>query len=202
TKDLEFWFEDGNVILVAQDYEFRVFKGVLAHHSSVFRDMFSLSRPISAAPVESSAVVDACLVVHLSDSPEDLRHILRTYLPGINPNQQNPSFDAVSALIRLGHKYQMQALVAQGVQYLKRCFTDDLRTWSAGKFYDSNCPIQKRHAIGIVNLARLINEPSLLPTALLICCALDSDIVCGYTREDGTQETLTLADIGRCFAAR
>lgn len=85
TKDLEFWFEDGNVILVAQDYEFRVFKGVLAHHSSVFRDMFSLSRPISAAPVESSAVVDACLVVHLSDSPEDLRHILRTYLPGINP---------------------------------------------------------------------------------------------------------------------
>lgn len=108
----------------------------------------------------------------------------------------------VSALIRLGHKYQMQALVAQGVQYLKSWFTDDFDTWSTGKFHHVDTPIRLKHAIGVVNLARLVNEPTLLPTALLMCCALDENIVKGYTREDGTQEMLALDDIGRCFAAR
>lgn len=108
----------------------------------------------------------------------------------------------VSAIIRLGHKYQIQPMVTQGVQYLKRWFTDDLDTWAAGKLYKHDCPIKREQAIGVVNIARLVDEPSLLPTALLMCCSLDEDIVRGYTREDGTQETLTLDDIGRCCVAR
>ncbi len=108
----------------------------------------------------------------------------------------------VSAIIRLGHKYQMQAMVAQGIQYLKRWFTDDFLIWSEGALYEPDCSIKKEHAIAVVNLARLVDEPSLLPTALLTCCALDEDIARGYTREDGTRETLSAADLGRCFAAR
>ena len=40
TKDKEFWFNDGTVILVAQDVEFCIYKGILAEHSPVFSDMF------------------------------------------------------------------------------------------------------------------------------------------------------------------
>lgn len=41
-RDTEFWYDDGNIILVARDVEFRVFKGILAEYSPVFKDMCSL----------------------------------------------------------------------------------------------------------------------------------------------------------------
>ncbi|KAL1938153.1 hypothetical protein VTO73DRAFT_11982 [Trametes versicolor] len=171
--------------------------------------MFSLPQPVSSTSPESTHISDACPVVHLSDSPEDLRHVLRICLPrndlrffSLSEGQDTPSFDMVSALIRLGHKYQMQAMVSQGIQYLQRWFTDDFLVWSEGPLYEDDCPIQKEHAIGVVNLARLVDEPSLLPTALLACCALDETIAHGYTCEDGTRETLSADDLGRCFAAR
>lgn len=36
------WYNDGNIILASNRHLFRVYKGQLAQHSSVFRDMFSL----------------------------------------------------------------------------------------------------------------------------------------------------------------
>lgn len=77
TRDGEFWFEDGSIILVAGDVEFRVFKSILAQYSPVFSDMFSLPQP----SFTSGSPADPCPVVHLSDSPEDLRHILRVSMP-------------------------------------------------------------------------------------------------------------------------
>lgn len=59
-----------------------------------------------------------------------------------------------------------------------------------------------RHAIGVVNFARLTGETSLLPTAILTCCTLDADIVGGLQREDGSCEHLSMADLGLCFAAK
>ena len=67
-KDEEFWFDDGGTVtLVASGFAFRVYKGILATHSPVFADMFSLPQP----PSEADAVV------HLEDSAMELRHVLR-----------------------------------------------------------------------------------------------------------------------------
>ena len=74
-KDEEFWFQDGTVSLVASGVEFRVYKGVLASHSPVFSDMFSLPQP------PSDSVASSNDVVYLEDSAQDLRHILRALLP-------------------------------------------------------------------------------------------------------------------------
>nr|GAT43810.1 predicted protein [Mycena chlorophos] len=43
----KYWFNDGSVILQVESthVQFRVSKGVLAMHSPVFRDMFSLPPP-------------------------------------------------------------------------------------------------------------------------------------------------------------
>ena len=73
-RDEEFWFQDGNVVLVARNIEFRVYKGILANHSPVFKDMFSLPQPhdVSSAPTP---------VVDLADSPSALRHLLRFFFP-------------------------------------------------------------------------------------------------------------------------
>lgn len=80
-RDEEFWYSDGSVILVAQDVEFRVYKGLLAEHSPVFSDMFSLPQPPPASEPVATLSVDACPIVHLSDSSEDLRHVLHAYMP-------------------------------------------------------------------------------------------------------------------------
>ena len=76
-RDDTFWFEDGTISLIAGGTKFKVYKGVLAAHSPVFADMFALASPDSPnSPSGSTSPV-----VHLSDSPEDLRHILRVIIP-------------------------------------------------------------------------------------------------------------------------
>ena len=58
------------------------------------------------------------------------------------------------------------------------------------------------HAIGAVNLARLTDTPLMLPTALFWCCHLGGALLDGWTREDGTVEHLSAADLKLCFDAR
>lgn len=77
-RDEEFWEDDGTIVLIARDVEFKVYKGVLAHHSTVFADMFSLPQPPTS---ETSETAYGCPVVHLDDSPDDLRLVLRAILP-------------------------------------------------------------------------------------------------------------------------
>lgn len=105
--------------------------------------------------------------------------------------QNDPSFSAISAATRIGHMYQMQHLVLQAVDYLKRHLTDDLAFWGKGTLFASHARLKAAQAIGIVNLARLVDEPSLLPAAFLICCSLDEDIVNGCAREDDSGEMLS-----------
>lgn len=111
---------------------------------------------------------------------------------------QKPSFDMVSAVIRIGHKYQMQDIVTRAVGYLKTYFPARLEAMPTGATVSR--PFLTYHAIGVVNLARLVDEPSILPLALLGCCALSgADVIKGFRREDGTREQLALDDIGRCI---
>ena len=44
----DLWYGDGTVILIAESTGFRVYQGLLAKHSEVFRDMFSLPQPVTA----------------------------------------------------------------------------------------------------------------------------------------------------------
>ncbi|OJT09461.1 hypothetical protein TRAPUB_14064 [Trametes pubescens] len=206
-RDLEFWHSDGNIILVARDVEYRVYKGLLADHSSVFRDMFSLPQPITNAPSSSALEESTCPVVHLYDSPEDLRHVLRAYMPR---GESNPffmtapsySYSMISAAVRLGHKYQMSKLYDHAIGYLKKHYTNDYDAWATHPDYVPAGFGMQEHAIGVVNLARLTGETSLLPTALLACCILNEDIVDGFVRADGTREQLVLADVKLCLAAK
>ncbi len=111
-----------------------------------------------------------------------------------------PSFDQISAYIRLGLKYELGELYDHSRAFLKHHDTDDFKTWTQAKHWGPEYWYPNA-AIGVVNLARLINEPSLLPTALLICVYIKEDVMQGFEREDGTRETLALDDIGRCLKA-
>jgi len=66
------WFEDGNIVLRAENIEYRVHRSVLASHSCIFKDMFSVPQP----PPESQETVEGCAVIRLSDSSEDISNLL------------------------------------------------------------------------------------------------------------------------------
>lgn len=76
------WFEDGNIILLADPEDsksaavaFRVHRGVLARHSEVFESML-----ISAHPNEESS--EHCPVVRLLDIPIELSNLIKALYDG------------------------------------------------------------------------------------------------------------------------
>ncbi|RDX49028.1 hypothetical protein OH76DRAFT_1351489, partial [Lentinus brumalis] len=203
----EFWYEDGTIILVARTVQFRVYKGVLADLSSVFADMFSLPQPTSSLPAGPAD----CPFVHLEDSPEDLRHILRALFPKkttvfLQDDSSRRAFHTISAYIRLGHKYQINTLFDESLSYLKECFTTDLKARQAWLDHRVQVPLEwgsyrpEIYAIGVVNLARLAHCDTILPTALAACCSLRVEsLFDGFVREDGTRERLSEGDLRLCM---
>ncbi len=116
-------------------------------------------------------------------------------------DQGVPSFDAVSAAIRLGHKYQITSLYDRSLEFLKEKFTNDFDAFlDLDDWIPDNWKMEE--AIGVVNLARLIGEPTLLPVALLSCTTLGGQLVRGYERANGTQEHLTIDDQALCINAK
>ena len=71
----EIWYDDGNLILVARETAFRIYRGLIAGQASVFLVLFASS---CSSPDE---FFEGCPIIRLSDSPHDLVHLLRVLLP-------------------------------------------------------------------------------------------------------------------------
>lgn len=69
----DIWFQDGNIIIQAEQRQFKIHRGVLIAQSSVFGDMFSLPQPLSG----EQEAVEGCPVVRVSDSAIDIDIALR-----------------------------------------------------------------------------------------------------------------------------
>ena len=54
-RNVEFWYDDGTLILLANNIEFRVYRGPLAKHSQVFRNMLSFPQPPTPGPSQASS---------------------------------------------------------------------------------------------------------------------------------------------------
>lgn len=76
-QDSQFWFEDGNIILITPHVSFKVYRGLLAEHSAVFHSMFDIAQGAQSAAEQ----VNGCPVVALDDSPDDLRELFRLIFP-------------------------------------------------------------------------------------------------------------------------
>ncbi|OCH84735.1 hypothetical protein OBBRIDRAFT_741067 [Obba rivulosa] len=197
----EFWYEDGSVVLVAQDTAFRIYRGLLAQHSPVFRDLFTIPQP------NTSESVDDCPVVRIPDDPDDVARLLRIFAATSTvsyfSNDQIPFAD-VAAIIRITHKYQMDQLLGRALQNLKTVFKDTFPDFIRLDHFlaESSIELDCRDAITVVNLAHLTQNLSMLPMALYICCQLaPKDIIAGVDR-NGRRERLSQDDIVRCIAGR
>ncbi|KZT03492.1 uncharacterized protein LAESUDRAFT_683666 [Laetiporus sulphureus 93-53] len=196
-RDQEFWYPDGNIIVITDDQiAFRIYRGMLAEHSEVFRGMFTVPQP------QSSERMDDCPIVHVSDASNDFRRILRFVFRGRNHYRDTDvlAFSEVAALIRIGHKYEVEGLVSMGRKRLRDVWPDSFEAWMARPAVKQE---DRADCVVAVKLARLIGLDAILPAALYDCCQLETrTLLDGVSYPDGTVERLDIDDLTRCFDGR
>ncbi|TFK85564.1 hypothetical protein K466DRAFT_664419 [Polyporus arcularius HHB13444] len=172
TRDSQVWLQDGNTILVSEDYiAFRVHLGTIAHRSDVFRELFALPRSVHEENM------DGCPVIRLHDSSTDLRHLLLVLCCGRNyyysrDHFQCVPFSVLESLIRVGHKYAVHDVLSEALGRLKKYYPTTLDEWDDVEGRARWVDTSPADATTVIELARLANAPSLLPTAYLTCCGL------------------------------
>ncbi|KZP19048.1 hypothetical protein FIBSPDRAFT_791230, partial [Athelia psychrophila] len=195
------WYDDGNVVLQAQNTQFKVYRGVLAQSSSVFKDMFTFPQPPSA----EMELIDGCPVVHLSDRAEDVRYILQALCQReyVTDGEKIP-LAVLSSFLSLGGKYEISKLRAEATMKLYREFPITLAdadyVWST---WVSIRPDKKRSTfMELAILARMEGVVSVLPYLLYKCCKhySASEILQGLARDDGSRLLLSPEDQLACIA--
>ncbi|KDQ56618.1 hypothetical protein JAAARDRAFT_131820 [Jaapia argillacea MUCL 33604] len=190
----DIWYEDGSVILVAEATGFKVYKGVLAANSEVFRDMFDLSVP------STGGSVDGCPIVLLSDDALDVKHLLNALLDRefFRPMENPQPFAVAASLLRLGKKYAIRRVYDEALSCLTHEFPSTLEGWERAESTDySRLQYYVGLEIDVINVVREINLPSLLPILFYLCAAsYDSptQIFRGVERGDGSVAILSRAD--------
>ncbi|KAJ6593500.1 hypothetical protein B0H19DRAFT_1365572 [Mycena capillaripes] len=198
----DIWYDDGSIVLQAQNTQFRVHWSILSQHSSFFREIRGLPQPPSNQPS-----VDGCPVVELQDDVTDVEHLLKILYDLKLLFQPALPLPVIAALIRLGRKYDFRDVLNSAVErvtfenpaiFEEFCtlFVDGVYTTTrivpyAGIFFD------------ILTLARENNIASALPVAYYraATCSLDM-LLDGIHRKDGTVASLATVDLHQCIRGR
>ncbi|TDL13444.1 hypothetical protein BD410DRAFT_903300 [Rickenella mellea] len=132
---------------------FRVHKFMMAHHSSIFRDMFALPIPVE----DFNESYDGASMVHIPDSAEDLEGLLRVlYDPTRLPHKCQEFDFAVVGLLKLAIKYEIEPIRKHIVTRVNAAWPSSLEEWDA---------VDKRSASmeesGVTSTDALLPEPVL-----------------------------------------
>ncbi|KAJ7151984.1 hypothetical protein C8R46DRAFT_1357602 [Mycena filopes] len=155
----DIWFDDGNIVLQAEDTQFRVYKGTLCNSFDVLKNLVE--------NVEDSKGIEGCPLLLLSDSAIEVGHVLqRMFHPWSYPENTPVPFDVVSAHLRLGRKYAMKPLYDSALARIAFSFPTTLEEFLNS---DKNESILFKDALGIsrslgivVNTVVIVRELDLL----------------------------------------
>ncbi|KAJ7494255.1 hypothetical protein B0H11DRAFT_1858006 [Mycena galericulata] len=130
----DLWFEDGNIVIQAGNSQFRVYRGVLAARSSVFKDMLSVPQS------PESELVDGCPLVRLTDSEMEVEVFLKAlFLPEFfMPFPSATTFDVATGCLRLSHKYGVDYLRRRALVHLSSVYHSKLSTRDIAEHYLSD----------------------------------------------------------------
>ncbi|KAI0307208.1 hypothetical protein B0F90DRAFT_536285 [Multifurca ochricompacta] len=157
----DFWFSDGNVILSAGSFAFKVHRGQLERHADIFRTMLSIPQPDNTDGT-----------IRLCDSPTDVYHLLRALYDGLYFRQPFvQDFPFLASVLRLSCKYFICIPRKQCLERLQSYFPATLSEWdrreqmslSPDGHYDPRHKIPS--PIHVINLARELDVGSILPAA-------------------------------------
>ncbi|KAF8903484.1 hypothetical protein CPB84DRAFT_1677981 [Gymnopilus junonius] len=160
----KYWFDDGNVILQAENTQFRVHRSVLSNHSVVFRDMFTMPQPAPLDPL-----VDGCPVVSLSDKTADIGHVMSLFYENFKSHDMRDLmlFPHLAAILRIGKKYQIDHLQAEGLKRLRDEFPKDLDSWDVSFDKQVQLHYVADNCENIINLAHEVSVETVLPVVYL-----------------------------------
>ncbi|KAF7344647.1 BTB domain-containing protein [Mycena venus] len=164
-RNSEFWFEDGTIILRVENTLYRVYRGLLASRSTVFRDTFSMPQPQID---EERDEIDGCPVVQLHDKEKDFTCFLKALLQyGSYRSTPVSGLAELSSVLRLSDKYDVSLLRESMTSILYDLYPTSLSNWLTRS---ANIPPGYRISgiddILVLNLAREMNIPSILPGAM------------------------------------
>ncbi|KAJ7061511.1 hypothetical protein C8F01DRAFT_1137629, partial [Mycena amicta] len=157
------WFEDGNLVLQAGNALYKVYRGALATHSSVFSDMLSFPQPADGDHVEGYPLV------RLPDAEVEVTPFLKAlFIPTyFMPFPAQTDFSTIYGCLRLGHKYEVDFLRRRALVHFTSVYRSTLeehdgqtsiRSWQSPR--DSE---DKAVLLCAISLAREVDALWVLP---------------------------------------
>ncbi|KAH0582871.1 hypothetical protein H2248_010774 [Termitomyces sp. 'cryptogamus'] len=156
--------------------------------------------------------MDKLPIVDLHDAAEDVGNLLSAVYDGPtfgNNNQED--FLVVSGVLRLSTKYLIDSLRTKALAHLSKAWPTSLKEWDAredlARTHETdltNASHLYPHPIAVINLAREVDAPSLLPAAFYDLSRYSFSHIFEPTEEDQTYRplppapsTLSNADLER-----
>lgn len=176
-------FEDGNLAILAGSSYFLVHRGLLCRQSEYLAEL--VSRDTYSRP---TMTLEGRPVLHLSDSPEEISLLLHAMYDGLSSLMSHRGKVRIaSILLRLSARYAIDHMFDDTLAILYKVWPTTLTHWTRRERQlpriDSReaQAISLPHPISIVNLAREVEAPELLPAAFYDLCRLHPSVVAtGY----------------------
>ncbi|KAI5896291.1 uncharacterized protein SCHCODRAFT_01170455 [Schizophyllum commune H4-8] len=164
------WIPDGNIVLEAEHTQFKFYRGLLARHSTFFRNLFDSMFPPGSDPhiEDDIELVEGCPVVCLADSADDVGYMLH-FIVDTRAFDYIPSIANLRSALHMGHKYLIPSLWNDAIRRLRHEFPSALEDYQDTRKYD------ERHGFTIdegetlsdlVNVAQEMGIQSILPALL------------------------------------
>ncbi|KAF4615762.1 hypothetical protein D9613_012362 [Agrocybe pediades] len=110
TNSTSFWFDDGNLVLEVEDMRFRVYRSILSHHSSFFKDLSLFPQPVDSKEVTE----DGTPILKI---PFDSKEEWETSFIILSSELQK--LQTLMDILHLSHKYhfkRFEELARDGIQ--------------------------------------------------------------------------------------
>ncbi|EPQ50350.1 hypothetical protein GLOTRDRAFT_97076 [Gloeophyllum trabeum ATCC 11539] len=160
----DLWYEDGTIVLQVGNTLFRVYRGVLAEHSSTFRDMFAIPQPDEIDSYEE------CPLVALHDHASEMIHfLLAIFKPGYFEQASTTSRPFIISVLRLATKYNAAVLRSRIISLLTSYYPSTLEAWENR----ASSPVAHLFTDGdfmAAYMALTCNITTILPASLYCCC--------------------------------
>ncbi|KAJ7701215.1 hypothetical protein B0H17DRAFT_924902 [Mycena rosella] len=168
-RSADFWFNDGTVVLQVEKMLYRVYRGLLASHSTVFHDTFSIPQP-----AEGAIEIEGCPVVQLHDKERDFTRFLKAlHHCGSYKTCAVSGFSELKSILLLSDKYDVAVLRDSMTSILSDLYPTSLGKWTDRKLhrppgYSSYIP--PRDHVSALNVAVKMNMRSILPAIMYDIC--------------------------------
>lgn len=207
------WYEDGNIILLARNTAFRLFKSMLIKRSQVMKDIISPSQPITVSRARGDASSEQSFfegipVVKIDDRPECFGLLLDALLPSDiarKPISGNLAMGTLLGVARIAKKYQVQDVLAHTTRILENVLpTKQPLEYSeepAESFEPRDHLDVVRQNVHTINWARFCGLPQFLPLPFYYLAILED---WEHASSDSVQafQRLSLQDQVRIYRGR